>query len=321
MTGPIEPETPATVPQSLIGSRVLVTGASGFLGSHLLRSLRSTGAEVYALSRFGRESSGDQLRWLSSDLGDSHATSNLLATTRPDLIYHLGGFVSATPEMAAVRPTFESLLTSTVNLLTAATEHGCRRIVLAGSMMEPKAASADVTPMSPYMAAKWAASAYARMFHALYRTPVVIVRPSMTYGPGQPRSRLVPQVVLSLLRGEAPRLSNGRMEADWTYIDDIVSGILAASRAPSVEGLTIDLGTGRASTVREVVDLVVDILGTDVRPAFGTLPDRPGERSYVADTLAARQHLGWTATTPLREGLRRSIEWFKTQHRRTPSSS
>jgi len=312
MIGPTLPNTTEAPRLSLSGTRVLVTGASGFLGSHLVQRLRSAGAEIYALSRSPRESSERHLQWLSADLGDWRATSELLATTRPDLVFHFGGFVTATPDIGAVRPTFESLLGSTVNLLTAATELGCRRVILPGSMMEPPATAVDVTPMSPYMTAKWAASTYARMFHALYRTPVVIVRPSMTYGPGQPRTRLVPHVLAELLRGEAPKMSSGKMEADWTYIDDMTDGIVAAALAPGVDGLTIDLGTGHITTAREVVELVVELLGTSIRPVFGALPDRPGERSHAADTRTARERLGWTAATSLREGLRRTIEWFQT---------
>lgn len=318
MIGPNQPSGTDGPHLTLHGSRVLVTGASGFLGSHLVHRLRSMGAELYGLSRSRRDASEGQLRWVSVDLCDSRATSELLATIRPDVIFHFGGFVTATPDMSAVRPTFESLLASTVNLLAAATECGCRRVILPGSMTEPPIAAGQVTPMSPYMAAKWAASTYARMFRALYRTPVVIVRSSMTYGPGQPATRLVPQVVTALLRGEAPKLSSGKMEADWTYIDDMTDGILAAGLAPDVEGLTIDLGTGHVTTAREVVELVVDLLGTTIRPIFGALPDRPGERSHPADTRAARERLGWTATTSLRDGLRRTIEWFQSQQPTDP---
>ena len=103
------------------------------------------------------------------------------------------------------------------------------------------------------------------------------------------------------------------MEADWTYIDDMTDGIVAAATAPGIDGLTIDLGTGHVTTAREVVELVVELIGTSVRPLFGTLPDRPGERSHPADTQTARDRLGWTAVTSLREGLRRTIDWFRTQ--------
>jgi len=301
--------------QGFDGARVLVTGAAGFLGSHLTRHLASDGAEVHAVSRSKRDSESHGIQWHRADLSDSRATAHLVESMKPDVVFHFGGFVSANPDISTVRPTFESLLASTVNLLTAATEIGCRRFVLPGSMMEPQSGAVDVAPMSPYMAAKWAATTYARMFHALYRAPVVIVRPSMTYGPGQPDTRLVSHVIASLLRGEAPRLSSGRMEADWTYVDDMTEGILAAARAANVEGLTIDLGTGKVSTVREVVETVVDVLGTTLRPVFGALPDRPGERSHAADTRVARECLGWKASTPLREGLRRTAEWLAVRQR------
>src|SRR5918996_787629 len=126
MIGPPPPNITEAPRPTLSGTRVLVTGASGFLGSHLVQYLRAAGAELFAVSRSRRESSEKQVQWLSAPLGDWRGTTELLAATRPDLVFHFGGFVSATPDIGAVRPTFESLLTSTVSLLTAVTEIGCR---------------------------------------------------------------------------------------------------------------------------------------------------------------------------------------------------
>jgi nucleoside-diphosphate-sugar epimerase len=213
-----------------------------------------------------------------------------------------------------VKPTFDSLLGSTVNILTAAAEVGCcQRIVVPGSLTEPAPDQADVPPSSPYAAAKWAASAYARMFHSMYRTPVVIARAAMTYGPGQPRHRLLPHVILSVLAGEVPRLTDGRLEADWTYIDDMIDGILAAARAPDIDGLTIDLGTGTTTSARRVVELTLELMDMPLRAEFGVLPSRPHERVRAADVAVARERLGWMASTSLRDGLERTIAWFKMQ--------
>ena len=250
---------------------------------------------------------------MTADLVDTDAARQLVSQTRPDLIFHFSGHVTATPELAAVRPTFETLLHSAVSVLIAATEAGCQRIVLPGSLVEPEPGQTDVAPTSPYVAAKWAATTYARMFHALYETPVVIVRPAMTYGPGQPPSRLIPYVIRSLLAGEAPQLSTGRFEADWTYIDDMVAGIVAAARTPGIEGATLDLGTGKTASARAVIELTVQLMATPVRPAFGAVPDRPGDRVRAADVELTRSRIGWAASTSLDEGLRRTIAWYTAQ--------
>ena len=291
------------------GQRALITGASGFLGSHLAESIAAAGGEVHATSRRPRESDSTIRRWWQLDLSDPRATLDVLAAVQPDLIFHLAGHVSAAPALANVLPAFDSLLASTVNLLTAACEARCaRRIVLTGSMMEPD--RLDATPEVPYAAAKWAATMYGRLFHSLYELPTVIVRPSMTYGPRQPAARLVPFVIRSVLSGTAPRLSNGHFVADWTYVDDMIEGIMAAARAPRVEGLTIDLGTGTTHTAREVVELTLELMESSLAPVFGALPDRPGDRSRVADIETTQTMIDWTATTSLRDGVRRTIDWF-----------
>jgi nucleoside-diphosphate-sugar epimerase len=244
-------------------------------------------------------------------MADLAAARRIFASVKPDVVFHLAGAIGASPELGLVVPTFQSLLASTINLLVAATEVGCRRIILTGSLTEPLAGHSAATPQSPYAAAKWAASGYGRMFHSLYDAPVVIVRPFMTYGPGQAAPKLIPAVTLSLLRGERPRLSNGKTRADWVYIADVIEGFVAAAAAPGIRGETIDLGTGTLVTVRDIVDRLVRIVGTDIEPEFGALPDRPNENAIAADTSIAAMRLGWRATTSLDDGLTQTVDWYR----------
>jgi nucleoside-diphosphate-sugar epimerase len=223
----------------------------------------------------------------------------------------LAGSVGAGPAAKLVLPTYHSLLTSSVNLLIAAQEAGCRRIILAGSFTEPLPGTVNPTPGSPYAAAKWASTGYGRMFHALYGAPVVNLRPFMTYGPAQNPAKLIPTVIASLLRNESPKLSSGRVSADWVYISDVVDAFAAAASTPALEGATLDLGTGRLTSVRMVIEEVVSIVGNGIEPAFGALPDRPAENEIAADTGPAASQLGWQATTPLKEGLRKTVEWYR----------
>ncbi|PYQ02968.1 MAG: NAD-dependent dehydratase, partial [Acidobacteria bacterium] len=174
--------------RSLAGTPVLVTGARGFLGTHLCPKLVAAGADVVAVSRGAQRADGDGIRWRQCDLEDFAQAAKLVRDVQPQVIFHLGGKVTAAPDLSLVLPTLHSLLTSSVNLLTLATEHGCRRVVFVASMEEPYGEAAEeVTPASPYSAAKWSASAYARMFHRLYGCPVVTLRLFMGYGPGQAR--------------------------------------------------------------------------------------------------------------------------------------
>ena len=166
-------------------------------------------------------------------MADLAVARHVFKTIRPEIVFHLAGTPNASPDLALVLPTFHGMLTSTINVLLAAMEVGCRRVVLSGSLTEPKADPA--TPHSPYAAAKWAASGYGRMFCSLYGSPVVVLRPFMTYGPGQAETKLIPTVILALLRGEPPRLSSGTYRADWVYISDVIEGFVAAATATEIE--------------------------------------------------------------------------------------
>jgi nucleoside-diphosphate-sugar epimerase len=297
-----------TIP--LDSARVLVTGASGFIGTHLCRRLGLAGADVQAVSRTERIGSA-AARWHRCDLTDPGAVQALVAAVRPQVIYHLASYVSGAREVSLVLPTFRANLETTVNLLVAATDLGCERVIIAGSLEEPELGGMDPTPCSPYAAAKWAAGAYARMFHALYGTPACVARLFMVYGPGQRDQRkLIPYVTLSLLRREAPKLMSGSRLVDWIYVDDVIEGLLAMSEAPGIAGSTVDLGTGIATPVRRVVEQLVAIVGSGAEPVFGAVRDRPLERVRVADTAGVLQKLRWRPTTPLEVGLRRTVEWY-----------
>ena len=299
-----------TTSDSLAGRSVLVTGASGFLGMHLCRRLRQNGARVYGISRT-RPAWEEVLdgHWLRGDMADIAAVETIFRKTRPEVVFHLSGHGVGAPELDHVQPTFRNDLATTVNVLVATAKSRIRRLVMAASLEEPQGAC-DPIPSSPYAAAKWASTAYARMFHRLYRTPVVMTRPMMTYGPGQRPHKLIPYVALALLQGQVPTLSSGTREVDWIYVDDVIDGMLAAAVKPAVEGSTIDLGSGVLVSIRDVVLLLAEITGGKVTPQFGVLPDRPMEKVRVADMTDAYEKLGWKPRTSLRAGLEQTIEWY-----------
>ncbi|HUF74565.1 MAG TPA: SDR family NAD(P)-dependent oxidoreductase [Gammaproteobacteria bacterium] len=288
--------------------RALVTGASGFIGAHLCRRLRRDGADVYAVSRSTTSSELEDLNWMHADLGSVDAVREVLGAARPSVIFHLASHVSGSRDLDAVLPTFHDNLTTTVNLLTVATEIRCERIVLAGSLEEQ---NPGAVPGSPYAAAKFAASSYARMFDALYGTPVVIARLFMVYGPGQRDLRkLVPYSTLSLLRREAPQVTSGERPVDWIYIDDVIDGLLAAAETDGLAGQTVDVGSGELATVRDVVELLNRLTGSRVTLEFGQLPDRAMERVRAADVERTAEQMGWRPTVSLEEGLRRTVQWY-----------
>jgi nucleoside-diphosphate-sugar epimerase len=298
---------------ALTGRRTLVTGATGFIGSALRQRLLDMGAEVHGVARTARANSySSQMRWWAADLADEEAAIRVLSDVRPDVVFHLASHVSGDRSYAAVSPTVRNNLLTTTNLLTAACESGHPRVVLAGSMEECAPGDPNPVPGSPYAAAKTAAAAYGRMFHALYALPVVHLRVFMVYGPGpQDIDKLVPYVTCSLLRGKPPLLSSGMREIDWVYIDDVVDAFVAAADAPDAVGSTIDVGSGGLLTIRAIVEELARLVGGEAEPQFGALADRPLERRRTADLAPARELLGWTPTTSVPTGLSRTVAWFR----------
>lgn len=300
-------------PTDVAGSRVLVTGASGFIGGHLCRRLSAAGAQVHAVSRRDRAGDRGVDRWWRTDLAEAEPTARLIAEVRPDLVFHLASHVYGSRDLSFVLPTFRDNLATTVCLLTVLAERGDCRLILSGSMEESRPGDSQI-PSSPYAVAKTAAGAYARFFHHLYDLPVTMARIFMVYGPDQKdRQKLIPYVTRSLLAGESPELAGGAREVDWVYVEDVADALVTLAGRGDLAGQTIDVGSGERTSVRRVVEMLGDIIGGEAEPIFGAVAERPGETQRVADVEATAAATGWRARTSLRAGLERTVEWYLAQ--------
>ncbi|WP_327088034.1 NAD-dependent epimerase/dehydratase family protein [Nonomuraea sp. NBC_01738] len=290
------------------GTRALVTGATGFIGSHLTRRLEQLGADVHAVSRSEQEPLRT-VAWHQCDLRDADATSALVGSLAPDLIFHLASEVTGNRDVGMVRATLDANLGAAVNLLTAAVGTGTR-LVFAGSVEEPR--DDRTVPHSPYAAAKYAATAYAQLFHRLWGVPVTVLRIAMAYGPGQrDTAKLVPHVATELLQGRAPRLASGTRLIDWVYIDDVIEAFVRAAENDRATGGMYDIGGGVGLSIKDTVDLMGRLAGSTVAPEYGALPDRQADRAHIADLAPTGAKLGWQPRTALEDGLKNTLEWYR----------
>jgi UDP-glucose 4-epimerase len=302
---------------SLSTKRVIVTGASGFIGSNICTRLSSNGAEVHAVALGGKFPGLRSGRVWKVDMSDRAELRRIFKAAKPHIVFHLAGHVQGSRNLNQVWPTLSGNLVTTVNLLTMATEVGCERVVLTGTLDEPGPGESDASafaPSSPYAASKFASSIYARMFRALYQSPVVIGRIFMTYGPGQrDLKKLIPYTILSICCGQRPKLSNATRPLDWTYIDDVVDGLLLISQRTNAEGHTFDLGTGVTHTARDAVERIIVMMHSTLTPVFGALQDRRMEMARLADISSTKARLEWRPRVSFEEGLQRTITWYRNQ--------
>lgn len=290
---------------------VLITGASGFIGSRLIEKLKETGTTIYAVSRNPPSELEDSVIWLKADVSNLEELQSIFETYEINIVFHLASQVTGNRDVKQIEPTLRSNLVSTVNLLTLVTQFKCDRLVSIGSMEEPHIDSSDV-PSSPYSAAKWAGTGYSRMFFQLYNTPVVTATLYMVYGPDQrDEAKLIPYVTTSLLSNVSPRLSTGKREIDWIYVDDVVEGLIKIAITPGILGQVIDLGSGKTHTIRTIVEKLVSIIQPEVAPNFNALADRPLEKTRIANVERSRSLIDWKPRVSLDEGLSKTVNWYK----------
>ena len=293
----------------LAGKKILVVGASGFIGRPLAYRLAAVGANVYAVCRNPPSVSAERnIFWSAGDAADANDVKEMFSSFRPGIVFHLTSDSRGGRDLSLIHSSLRNDVVATINVLhgAATADAKVERFVMTHSFEAP--VGANPTPLSPYAAAKCTTSIYGRMFRRNYGLDVRLVSPMMTFGPGQKEFKLVPSTILSLLKNQQTRIGSGSRLLDWVYLDDVVEGFMAAACVPDLPS-SVDLGSGVSASVADMAREIARQLG---RQHLLTIGDgaRGEERSSVADVGKARRLLGFTATTPLPEGVARTIAFY-----------
>jgi dTDP-glucose 4,6-dehydratase len=320
---------------TLAGKAVLVTGAGGFIGGHLVERLVRDGARVRAMCRYNSRNERGTLDWLEPEvtaevevvLGELRDVESVSAAVEgTQIVLHLGAQIAIPYSYVNPRDFVEVNALGTLNVAQAALRHGVQRVVhTSTSEVYGTAQAVPITeghplePQSPYAASKVAADKLMDSFHRSFGLPVVVLRPFNTYGPRQSARAIVPTIIGQALEGSTLRLGALHPRRDLTFVHDTAAGFVAAASSEAAVGRTVHLGTDRDVSVGELVELVGELLGRDLvvqtDPARVRPPNSEVQRLLASPALA-RELLGWEPRVDLRDGLARTIEWIERNVRR-----
>ena len=299
-------------------SRVLVTGATGFIGRHALGPLARAGHELHAVTTRDHVASEEPVTWHRADLLQA---VDVVAELEPELLVHLAWYVE--PGRFWTSPLNVRWVEASLAALRAFADAGGRRAVIAGTSAEYDWRAADDrcheerTPLRPatlYGAAKHALHSVAARYGEQAGFELAWGRIFFVYGPGEPDGRLVPSVGRGLLAGEPVPTTRGDQVRDFMHVEDVAAAFAALADS-SVTG-AVNVASGEPVAVREVVDGLADAAGRPDLPQPGALPDREGDPPrLVADATRLREEVGFRPRIGLAEGLRGSLEWLRSSER------
>ncbi len=309
--------------------KVLVTGASGFIGSHVVEELVRKGYGVRVFLRYN--STGyvgnlskvpqevlDKLEMYWGDIRDF--TSVVRAVGGVDAVLHLAAQISVPYSFQNPIDFAMNNVVGTTNVLKASLDAGIKKLVhvstseIFGGSDSPLSETSPRLPRSPYAASKVGADAMVKSFYYAYGLNTLIIRPFNTYGPRQSPRALIPWIILQALKGDTVRLGNLKPRRDFTYVKDTARALVLALEADTEGGEEINLGVGKSYSVLEIVETVGRVMGKNLRVVQDESLIRPTRMevfNLISDNRRAKEILGWEPQVSLEEGIRRTVEYFR----------
>jgi nucleoside-diphosphate-sugar epimerase len=302
--------------------RCLVTGATGHIGSHLIRYLLERNVEVAALVRpttsnlWRIEDILHRLYIIKGDLSDIERSSAVIKEFAPEVVFHLGWYGVSSRYRNDIKQITRNLYGS-IELLQIAHDSGCRRWIGLGSQAEYGAYNGilredlPTRPITLYGTVKLCTGILNQKLCEAWQIDFVWLRLLASYGPMDDAEHLIPSVILNLLQGEKITLTPGEQRWDYLYVEDVTEALWRTVITPEAQGI-FNLGSGQAHTIRSIVERIRDLIDPNSPLGFGEVPYRPDQIMHLhADISRLQQVTGWSPQVSLDEGLRRTVAWFR----------
>ncbi len=298
-------------------TRFAISGATGFIGRHLVSLLHERGAQVVMLRRPGSPTVPfAPVRSHVIDFSDQRACAAALRRLQPTHIVHLAGFANSDRSVEAISRSLDVNLFAGVHFVLGAMDAvPDARVVVSGTLETSNPWEGAVEVGSPYGISKVMLEILTGSLGRLYGANLLNAKIGMVYGPDDPNEkRLVPTVVRTLLRGESPMLSSGTRRCDFVYVGDVAEALMRAAMTEKVDVPSIDIGCGELTSIREMTEMICRAVGSANRPTYSDVLDRPNEQERAANLAATHAAIGWAPSVALAEGVARTVQWHRRLH-------
>lgn len=301
---------------------VLVTGGSGFVGANLVRALIKQNAKVNLFLRpeaqtWRLKDILKQVKVHPVNITNPAAVRRVVKKIRPQVIFHLAAY-GAYPTQTGIMPAIQTNILGTVNLLEAFRNINCTFINTGtsseyGYKQKPMKETDVLEPTFPYAATKASATLVGQVFAKQFNRPFVTLRPFSIYGPWEEPSRFIPTIINNCLTGQPIKLTPGKEVRDWVYVEDMVRAYLLAGIRPDLSGEIFNIGSGKQTTILATAKTIIKLIDRPVELKIGAYPPRIWDTNFwVADRSKAKKMLNWEPQHSLVQGLKKTIDWFKT---------
>ena len=309
------------VDQFYYKKRILITGGSGFIGKHLRKKLSDYGAIISIIDKNPAHVKSANV--IQCDICDYENLKSAIQDISPEIVFHLAAYIDRTSEFNVIRKMIDVNLIGTLNLLESLKDFSsCQSIVIAGTSEEygnnqaPFKEDCREDPVSPYSFSKVCVSYLSKMLFNVYKFPIVVLRPTLAYGPGQEETMFIPALIKTLLRNESFMMTPGEQTRDFIYIDDLVDAYVKAGISDGYFGEIFNIGSGKPYKLKDMAYRIASLLNKESLLEVGAKDYRKAEiMSYYADISKAKSCLNWMPQIDIDEGLKRTVKSYSDENR------